>query len=542
MMRATFVFGHKKPDTDSVCSSIALAYLRSKQGDNAIPKVLGDLNTETKFVLNYFNVQEPHYLNDVRLQIRDLEYGKNLYCNENISLYKVIEYLQENHLSSIPIVDNHKKYLGLVSMKKIANTLVSWDYDLINTSYQNILDTLNGTPILKFDDEIKGNIIMASYRSTTFIESISLNNQSILVVGDRHSIIEHAVKEGVKLIIVTGDNQIKDEHIELAKQNHVNIIKTPLRTFNVIRVISMCNYAKTLLEKDNIISFNELDYVRNFIEKHNHLRHKVYPIVNRHNECLGAIQPADTHNKICKKVFLVDHNEKEQSVDGLDDAEIVGIIDHHKLGTIGTSQPINFRNMTVGCTATIIYQMFIESNIEIPKSIAGLLLSAIISDTLLFRSPTTSKKDFDAAQKLAIIADIDIEKYAIEMFKAGSSLKGKSMQDILFTDFKMFNEDDYKIGIGQISTLNIDEIKSKQKMLVETIEKEASIGDYDILALFVTDIINEGSYLFYSNKGKNIIEKAFNIESLEQGFYMPGIISRKKQIIPQILNIIEERL
>lgn len=539
-MKATFVIGHKKPDTDSVCSAIALAHLKNRQGDNAIPRILGDINSETKFVLDYFGIKEPRYLNDVRLQIKDLSYGKDLYCNENESLYNVINYLKEKHLSSIPLVNENRKYIGLLSMKNIANALISWDYDKLDTSYNNIINTLNGEDILKYDDEIKGSVLVASYRSTTFIKNIDVKD-NILIVGDRHSIIEYAVEEGAKLIIVTGNNVIKEQHIEIARKNKVNIIRTSLRTYNVVKVIEMCNYAKTLAERENVSIFHELDYVRDFNEEHNKLRHKVYPILNREKQCMGVIQPSDVSNKIRKKVFLVDHNEKEQSVDGLDDAEIVGIVDHHKIGTIGTAQPINFRNMPVGCTSTIIFQLYKENNILIPRPIAGLMLAAIISDTLLFRSPTTSEMDKETAHKLAKIVNIDMESFAIEMFKAGSSLKGKSMEEILFTDFKNFTEDDYKIGVGQINTLNIEEIQSKEKELLETLEKEGSINDYDIIALFVTDIIKEGSYVYYSEKSKNILEKAFDIDELTQGYYLPNVISRKKQIIPNILNIVDDK-
>ncbi len=539
-MKATFIFGHKKPDTDSVCSAIALSDLMNKLGNNTIPRIIGDLNSETKFVLNYFNVPVPRYLNDVRLQIRDVSYGKGLFCYDKDSLYDVIQYLRDNHLSSIPLVNSTNHYIGLLSMKNIANVLISWDYDIINTSYDNIIKTLNGRRILRFDDEIKGNVLVASYRSTTFINTVELGSNDILIVGDRHSIIENAIEKGVKLIIITGNNLIKQKHIEMAKKRHVNIIKTPLRTFNVIKVIGMCNYAKTLCEYDNIKTFSEFDYIRDFNEEHNKLRHKVYPIVNRHGECLGLIQPSDINNKVRKKVFLVDHNEKEQSVDGLDDAEIVGIIDHHKLGTIGTIQPINFRTMTVGCTATIIYQLYQSSNVSIPKNIAGLLLSAIISDTLLFRSPTTSEEDIKAAHKLARIGNINIDDYAIKMFKAGSSIKGKTMQEVLFADLKDYNEGDYKLGLAQINTLNIDEIKSREEELIEVIEKESRLKDFDILAFFITDIINEASYVYYSEKSKNILEKAFDIEKIEQGYYLPKIVSRKKQILPNILNIIDE--
>lgn len=539
-MKATFVIGHKNPDTDSVCSAIALSNLRNQLGDNAIPRVLGDLNAESEFVLNYFKVKKPKYINDVRLQIKDLEYGKGFYCNENDSLFSVIRQLKEEHLSSIPVVDDKKKYLGLVSMKNIANSFVSWEEDTIYTSYKNIEETLNAESLLKFDDEIKGHLLVASYRSATFIKNVDINNETVLIVGDRHGIIEHAVEKGVKLIIITGNNVIKEKHIEIAKQNHVNIIRTPLRTFNVVKVIGMCNYAKSLLETD-VSYFYELDYVRDFNEEHNKLRHKVYPVINKERECIGVIQPSDVNNKIRKKVFLVDHNEKDQTVDGIDDAEIVGIVDHHKFGTIGTTQPINIRNMPVGCTSTIIFQLYKENNILIPRPIAGLMLSAIISDTLLFRSPTTTQMDIDTAKKLAKITNIDMESYAIEMFKAGSSIKGKSMEELLFADFKNFNEEDYKIGVGQINTLNIDDIKSKQDELCETIEKEGNINGYSIIALFVTDIINEGSYLYFSNKSKEILSKAFNIDNLEQGHYLQGIISRKKQMIPNILNVIDNK-
>lgn len=539
-MKPIFVFGHKNPDTDAVCSAIAIANLRNQLGENASPRILGDLNAETEFVLKHFNVNKPKYLNDVRLQIRDLDYGKGSYCNENDSLYSIINQLKEQHLSSLPIVNNNNKYLGLVSMKNIANSFISWEDDNIDTSYKNIEETLNAESILKFDEEIKGTMLVASYKSSTFIKNVEIDENTVLIVGDRHSIIEYAVEKGVKMIIITGNNIIKEQHIETAKKNHVNIVRTPLRTFNVVKIIGMCNYAKTLLEKD-VISFDERDYLRDFIEEHNKYRHKVYPVVSRDGECLGVIQPGDINNKNRKKVILVDHNEKDQTVDGIDDAEIVEIVDHHKFGTIGTTQPINIRNMPVGCTSTIVFRLYKENNILIPRPIAGIMLSAIISDTLLFRSPTTTQLDIDTAKKLAKICNTNMEEYAIEMFKAGSSIKGKSMEELLYADFKNFNEDDYKIGIGQINTLNIDDIKSKEKELIETIEKESNNGDYSIMALFVTDIINEGSYIYYSKKSEEILSKAYDVKDLKEGTYLSKIISRKKQMIPNILNVIDSK-
>ncbi len=540
-MKATFIFGHRKPDTDSVCSAISLAYLKNALGSNTIPRILGDLNNETKFVLNYFHIKEPMYLNDVKLQIKDIDYGKGLYCDRHESLYNTIAYMRKNLLSSIPIVNQKKKFLGLLSMKDITNELISWDYDIIKTSYNNILDTLQGEEILRFDDEIEGNVLVASYRSTTFMKDIPLDSSSILIVGDRHSIIEYAVESKIKLLIVTGNNEIKEKHIEIAKKNHVNIIRTALRTFNVVKVVGMCNYAETLMIRNDIVTVQEKDYVKDFIELSNKLRYSVFPVLNPIKECLGVVQIEDTINKHRKKVILVDHNEMDQSVEGLEEAEIVEIVDHHKIGTIGTSQPINFRNMTVGCTCSIIYLLFQENNIPIPKDIAGIMLSAIISDTLLFHSPTTTELDKEIAHHLSKIADVDIESYAYEMFKNGSSLKGKTTEDILFTDFKNFSLENSKIGIGQITTLNVEELQNRKQDFVDTITQINNSQKYDMLLLFATDILKEGSYIYYNEESEEILKRAFDIEKLEQGYFIPSIVSRKKQIIPSIVEVYENK-
>ena len=540
-MNKTYIFGHKNPDTDSVCSAIALSYLKNQLGMHTEPRILGHLNNETKFVLNYFKVDTPRYLNDVKLQIRDIDYGKGYMCYAKQSLYDAINYLRDNHLSTIPVVDDDKTFLGLLSMKDITTELISWDYDGIKTSYQNILNTIKGTEVLKFEDEIVGNVLVASYRSTTFINDVELTPNDILILGDRHSIIEYAVESGVKLIIITGDNDIKDVHLKIAEKNKVNIIKTSLRTFNVVKIIGMCNYAETLMYSKNIISVHENDYVKDFIELTNKLKYKVYPVLNNKKECLGVVQLSDTAYKNKKQVILVDHNEKEQSADGLDEADIVEIVDHHKIGTIGTKEPINFRNMTVGCTSSIIYMLFKENRVTIPKKIAGIMLSAILSDTLLFRSPTTTEFDKEIAYNLSNLVELDIEDFAEEMFTNGSSLKGKSIEDILYTDFKTFNLDNIKIGVGQINIVNIEELDNLKNELCETFNNSIKEQGYTIIMLFATDIIREGSYVYYNEEAKKIIEKAFEVENLYQGCFINGIISRKKQMIPSLVNVFEEK-
>ena len=540
-MKETVIFGHKLPDTDSVCSAISLAYLKNALGVKASPRVLGDINAETKFVLDYFHIKEPRYLNDVKLQIGDIDYEKDIYCDRHESLYNTTSYMRKNHLSSIPIVDEKKKFLGLLSMKDITNELISWDYDVINTSFDNILNTLEAEVVLKFDEEITGNVMVASFRSTSFINNIELDNNSILIVGDRHSIIEYAVEAGVKMLIVTGSNDIKPEHVEIARKNHVNIIKTFLRTFNVVKVVGMCNYAETLMCENNIVYVQEKDYIHDFSEMTNKLRYKVFPVLDQNKTCLGVIQLADLVNKHRKKVILVDHNEREQSVDGLEEAEIIEIVDHHKIGTIGTSQPINFRNMTVGCTCSIIYLLFKENKVEIPKDIAGLMLSAIISDTLLFRSPTATELDKEIAFNLSQIAEVDIDKYGLEMLKGGSSLKGKTVEDFLFTDLKTYAFEHTKCGVAQINTLNIEEIDVKKEKLCKLIEDTTKKENYHTILLLATDVIEGGSYIYYNKSSEELIANAFKLKDIHQGYFLPKVVSRKKQVMPAILNVFEDK-
>ena len=539
-MEKTYIFGHKKPDTDSVTSSIALSYLKNKLGKHTEPFVLGHLNEETKYALNKFNVKTPKYLNDVKLQIKDLKYHKDCLAYENDSIQKCYNFMTEKEITGLPIVDENKKYVGMVTIKDISKELINGDFDYLKTSYKNIIDTIEGKEVLNFSDEITGNIIVASYRSTSFIENIELDSNSILIVGDRHSIIEYAVNRNVKLIILTGDSDIKAEHLKIAQKNNVNIIKTSYHTFHVAKKIALCNYIKTIIQNKNIACFDENDYVNDFIEISNRLKHTNYPIVNKHNKCLGLLRLADISERNKKQVILVDHNELEQSVDGIDEAEILEVIDHHKIGNINTNMPINFRNMAVGSTNTIVYRLFKERNVEIPKEIAGLMMSGIISDTLLCTSPTTTNLDKTTLEELSKITEVDYTKYGIEMLRAGTSLKGKSKEEIIYNDFKIFNVDNKKIGIGQIFTMSPNDFKKDINEYVELLNKISKEKEYHILGLFITDILTSGSYIIFNNEAKSILENSFNIEELKQGDYIAGCISRKKQIIPNIIEELEK--
>ena len=539
-MQDVLIFGHKKPDTDAVTSAIALAELKRGLGIHATPYVLGNINNETKFVLDYFKIPEPKYLNDVKLQIKDLNYDKDLKLNKNLSIYNSYKYMSEYNISTLPIVDDANKFSGAVSMKDIAKYLVDNDGGYLNTSYDNIKDVIDGEEVLRFDNKIDGNIIFASFKSTTFIETINLDKDTILIVGDRHSIIEYAVMRGIKLLIITGNGNIKEEHLNIAKKNHVNIIRTKHLSYKTTRLIPLTNYVSTISNKD-IITVNEMDYVDDLINIINKTKRSNYPVINKDNVCLGLVKQSNIHEIKRKKVILVDHNEKEQSIDSLAEADIIEIVDHHKLGLINTQYPISVRNMPVGSTNTIVYKMYKENNVKIKKNIAGIMLAGIISDTLLFKSPTTTESDIESATELSKLCNVNYKVFASEMFDAGSIVTGKSIEEIIFGDFKNFTIDNKRIGISQLMSTNPKEILNNIDEYVKTINNLAKINDYQVLALFITDIINQGSYLIYSNNSKTILKESMNIENLNEGYYLENIVSRKKQVIPNIMEYLEKK-
>lgn len=538
-MEKILVFGHQKPDTDTVTSAIVLSYLKNKLGMNSEPRILGNINNETKFVLDYFKVKTPKFLNDVRLQIKDVEYTKNCFLKENNSIFDGYKYMNETKISTLPVINSKGKYLGAISMKTALSNLIEGNLNKLDTSYDNLLEALNGKEVLRFDKEIKGNILTAGYRSTTFKEKVEINKESVLIVGDRHSIIEYAVENSASIIILTNGVKMKEEHLKIAKKNHVDVISTDYNTLIASNLVVLSNFVKTKLETKSIITINENDPLSEVLELANKKKYSNYPVLDNDNNCLGVFRVSTAYSRHPKQVMLVDHNEKEQSVIGLDEADIIEIVDHHKIGNIGTTMPINFRNMPLGCTETILYLMYKENNIEIPKKIAGLMMSGIISDTLLLSSPTTTDIDKKALKELSKIAKVDYKEYGMEMFKAGSSIKGKSISEIIRGDFKNFMVDNQKVGIGQVSTMSTDEILSKQKEFINQLNEDASEEDYTAIALFVTDILKNGSYIFFNENSKEIFAKSFGIENLEEGYFFEGLVSRKKQIVPKIMNYMD---
>lgn len=540
MSKLTYVFGHRRPDTDSVTSAIALSFLKNELGFNTKPVILDDINNETKFVLNYFGVEVPEFLNDVKLQVKDLEYYTDCYMYENATIKEVYDYMKTNNITGVPLVDRARMLKGLVTVKMIGNELINGDYTHLVTSYDNIVKTLSGKEILKFDNEIDGSVIAAAFRSTTILNDISVDRSNILIVGDRHSVIEYAVENGVQLIILVGNHEIKEKHLEIAKENKVNIIQTPYDTFHAARMISFSGYAKNLLSDERIERIQPDEYYDNFVALSSKQGYNNYPLVSKEGVCLGLIRVTDIKKKHKKKVILVDHNESAQSAIGLDEAEIQEIVDHHKLGDLTTNKPINFRNMTVGSTNTIVYLMYKEMNIRMPKKIAGIMMSGIISDTVCLTSPTTTETDKKALDELSKIACVDIKEFSRDMFKAGTKLDGKSKEEILNEDMKVFPINDKKIAISQILTLNAEELLKDKFEYAQIMQEISNVKEYDLFAFCVTDINANGSYLIYSEKSEYVLKEALNLDNIEQGVYMPEIVSRKKQFVPMLMKYLQQ--
>ena len=381
--------------------------------------------------------------------------------------------------------------------------------------------------------------MVAAYRSTTFINTVPLTKDNILIVGDRHSVIEYAVESGVKLLVLSGDAEIKEKHIEIARKNKVNIIRTPYDSYHITRLIPLTNYIKTMIRSYNPTKFEETEFVDTVLDINNKLKHTNYPVVNKKNQCLGLLRITDLNEKHPKNVILVDHNEKLQSVEGLEEANILEIFDHHNLGSITTNTPINFRNMAVGSTCTIVYILYKEREVEIPKEIAGALLSGILSDTLILKSPTATPRDVEAVLELSRIAGVDYKVYGMDMLKAGTSLEGMSKEDVLYNDFKLYTVNEKTFAIGQFFTMNFEEMKKELTDYVATLDEVAEANHYDFVALYVTDIIQNGSYVIFNTKGQEVVDVVYQTEKTPEGYFVENCVSRKKHVVPLIMEVFE---
>ena len=523
-MKKTYIFGHKNPDTDSVCSAISLSYLKNQLGYNTEPRILSDINEETK---------------DVKVKIKDITYHKDYIIKESTSIYDTYNFMNEKNITGIPLVNDYKKFVGYVSLKEIARTMITDNNNYLETTFDNIVSTLKSSNFIKVDDEISGNIVAATFDDNTFINNVKLNNDSIVIVGDRQIIIDYAIKSKVKLIILIGDQELSTTQLLIAKSNNVNIICTPYTSFETSKLLGLTNKISTIKRNENCICLDTEDYMTDFIEISNKTKHTNYPIVNKRGICYGLLRLIDINEYEKNKVILVDHNSVKQSVDGLEEAEILEIVDHHNISDINTSKPINFRNMSVGSVNTIIFYLYKENNISIPDDIAGLMLSGIISDTLLLNSPTTTYHDTFVVLELSKQINIDYKDYGMKLLKSGMNFKGYSIEDIIYRDYKTFTVNDYKFSIGQLLTVDFDDFKDNIDSYVKALDEISLKNGYKITALFITNILTKQSMVLYNTSSKNIIKEAYSLDEVYEGIIIEGILSRKKQIVPNIMGVLE---
>ena len=537
-MKPVYIFGHKNPDTDSVCSAIALAYLKNKIGLKSEPKVIGPINRETKFVLDYFNVDEPSYLNDVRIQINDIKYVKKAYVSEDESINTAFNIMHKNDLTAIPLIDSNKQITGYVSLKSMAKYLIGSNRDYIKTSLKHLLKTLDAKILTNFQSAFEGTISTVTFSSDTFIKEVPLTNDNILVVGDRYKVIEYAIESKVQLIILTRNRIIPVKLLNKAIKNRVSIITSSYSSFELCNRLSLCNFIKLLNETSSPKVIDVHSFYSDFLIESKRYNYSNYPVVNSKGECLGTLRVEDAIDYEKKRCILVDHNNYEQSVDGLDEAEILEVFDHHNIGNIGTNSPIYFTCRPVGCTATIIYDHYKKEGIAVPTDMAGLLLSAIISDTLLFTSPTTTLLDEKAAKELAKIAGVKLKKYGMEMLKAASSIKGLSITELINQDFKSYSINDRTYGIAVITTMDYAEISKDIDKYIEKLD-EMSKEEYNSVLIFIVDILKEGSYVLYNTSSEDLISRSFKLDNVSEGIFIKDLMSRKKQILPAIMKELE---
>ena len=539
-----FVIGHKNPDTDSICSAIAYADIKNRTSQKVkyIPKRAGQINEETEYVLNRFGMLPPGYMSNIGTQVKDMDIRMSPDADKSMSLKNAWDLMMEKSIVSLPIRDREGQLEGLITIGDIAKTYMdttdSYLPSRARTQYRRIAETIAGTVIEGNEHGYftKGKVLVGTANPEML--KAYIEEDDLIIMGDREEDHLQAIAQNVSCIIVGMGIEVTEKVIKLAHEKEIAIIMSPYDTFTIARLINQSIPVRYIMKTDNLVTFSTEDFtddIQNEMIKH---RHRAFPVINKKGKCIGTISRRNFLDMHKKKVALVDHNEKDQAVDNIDKAEIVEIIDHHKLGSLETISPISFRNQPVGCTATILYEMYGEQKLEISPNIAGLLCAAIISDTLMFRSPTCTLSDKMAAGALALIAGINIEQFAREMFKAGSNLKDKSPEEIFYQDYKKFiAEDEISFGVGQISSMDSDELTEIKERLIPFMVSECGRHGVSRVFFMLTNIIEESTELLYYGEGsEEMASTAFHMEPTDGVFDLKGVVSRKKQLIPALME------
>ncbi len=540
-----FVIGHKNPDTDSICSAIAYADIKNKTDEgNFIPKRAGQINEETQFVLERFGVEAPALLSDVRTQVMDVQIRKTKGVSEGISLKKAWEIMRKKNVVTLPITSKQNRLEGLITTEDIATSYMDV-YDnrilsLARTKYKNIIETIDGTMITGNEHSyfVEGKVVIAAANPDLMESYIEEND--LVILGNRYESQLCAIEMNAACIVVCEGARVSKTIQKMAADRSCNIISSPHDTFTVARLINQSMPIKYFMRSEGLITFSMDSFVDDIQQIMAKKRHRDFPIMDDQNQYVGMISRRNLLNMPKKTVILVDHNEKSQAVDGIDDAFIMEIIDHHRLGSLETMMPVYFRNQPLGCTATIIYSIYKEKGLDIPPQIAGILCAAILSDTLMYRSPTCTDKDRAAAAALAEIAGIDAEKFAKEMFHAGSNLKKKTAEEVFYQDFKTFSANDITFGVGQINSMSSGELEQIKKKLIPYMQQAYTTQNVQMLFFMLTNIPEERTELLcYGGQAENIIEEVFGMPLKDTSVSLKGVVSRKKQLIPKIMEGIQ---
>lgn len=540
--KTVWIVGHKNPDTDSICAAIAYADLKNKTEEgNFIPKKAGGLSGETRYILERFGVEEPETISDVGAQLKDIDYRRSKGVSGHYSLKKAWELMRELDVVTLPIVDSSRRLEGVIVNGDIAYSYMDvLDNRILGrakTQYKNIVETIQGTMVTGNEHAYftRGKVVVASGNREAMRKEIE--DDDLVVVGNIKERQMIAIEENASCVIVSGDSAVAPAVVDAAHKKECVLITTPYDSFTVARLINQSMPIRYFMTKENIVSFELDDYVDDVKEAMAKIRHRDFPILDEQRHLIGMMSRRNLLEMKKKQLILVDHNEKTQAVDGIEQADILEIIDHHRLGSLETLSPIFFRNQPLGCTATIIYQMYEEKGVEVSPKIAGLLCSAILSDTLMFRSPTCTDIDKEAAQCLAKIAGVEVEELATAMFEAGSDYSSKTAEEIIYQDFKTFESDDVAFGVSQVSAVSrkvLDGIKPSLREYLQNVPAEKGLK---MAFVMLTDIFREETELIYVGNGaREIIERAFDVKENNGCFLLKDVVSRKKQFIPLMMQ------
>ncbi len=546
MSKEILIVGHKNPDTDSICSAIAYANLKNKLfSEKHVAKRAGEISEETRFVLERLQVPSPELLEYAGTQVRDIEIKKAKDIQKDISLKKAWSLMKEANVATLPVTD-HNRLTGIISVKDFVTANMDiYDSRILavaRTSYKNILETLDGTLVVGDENAYvsEGKILIAAANPEMMEDYIKAND--IVILGNRYESQLCAIEMDAACIIVCMGAPVSRTIKKLAAEKGCFIICTPYDTYTVARLISQSVPIDFFMRSENLVTFDIDDYTEDVANIMAKVRHRDFPVVDVYGHYVGMISRRSLLDMQKKKVILVDHNEKSQAVDGLEGAEVLEIIDHHRLSNLETMYPIYFRNQPVGCTATIIYQMYQENGVDMEPHIAGLLCAAIISDTLMFRSPTCTTADKIAAEALAAVAGLEISAFADEIFQAGSNLKDKSPEEILHQDYKKFVVNNLKFAVSQNTFLHVDELKDIKDRLRDYLESGKTRDNVDMLFIMLTNIIEENTVLLYYGEGaKEIAETAMGKKAENDSLMLEGVISRKKQMIPALMTALRQK-